>query len=128
MPCGPAPPRLAQLDGDSPGTVSATYCSSGSVLTDLRLAERVVHGRQRAVHGGAVAGSATHSVRSPPPAGDAVGLVWLVGDLGVQGPEHPGPVKTFQTPVPAWLEQDGGRAGRHAGRRHRGTGARRLPR
>jgi hypothetical protein len=35
MPCGPAPPRLAQLDGDSPGTVSATYCSSGSVLTVL---------------------------------------------------------------------------------------------
>ena len=25
--------RRAQLDGDSPGTVSATYCSSGSVLT-----------------------------------------------------------------------------------------------
>ena len=33
MPWGPAPPRLAQLDGDSPGTVSATYCSSGTVLT-----------------------------------------------------------------------------------------------
>ena len=35
MPCGPAPPSVAQLDGDSPGTVSATYCSSGRVLTDL---------------------------------------------------------------------------------------------
>ncbi len=35
MPCGPAPPSALQLDGDSPGTVSATYCSSGNVLTVL---------------------------------------------------------------------------------------------
>ena len=35
LPCGPAPPSVPQPDGDSPGTVSATYCSSGSVLTVL---------------------------------------------------------------------------------------------
>ena len=81
-------PSAAQLDGDSPGTVSATYCSSGRVLTVRACAARVVERRQCAVHRGAAA-RRRKSWRSPPLRGEAVGVVWLVEHRG-PGPAQPG--------------------------------------
>src|SRR5580704_13959966 len=89
MPCGPAPPRVAQLDGDSPGTVSATYCSSGNVLTDLACPDELYS----AVSVPCTVGLplATQSVSNPPAVGDAVGVDWFAS-TSVHGPEQSGPV------------------------------------
>ena len=58
---------------------------------------------------------ATHSARSPPLTGDAVGVVWLLATW-VHGPAHPGPVSTAHVPA-RLLEPDGARVG-YSRRRH----------
>src|SRR6516165_7889953 len=97
MPLGPEPPRPPQLDGDSPGTVSATYCSSGSVLT-VRAWPAELYS---AVNVPRTVGlpPATHNVRCPP-MGDAVGVPPWFPKAWDHGPAQPGPVSMFHVPLP----------------------------
>ncbi len=126
MPCGPAPPKLAQPDGDSPGTVSATYCSSGNVLTERAWLLELYIAGQRAVHDGAVVGLRNAQRKQPAPGRRRGGVGLIARDLRPwAGATRTGEVPT--SPGTGRLEHDGadtarargGNAGTVAPRRRR---------
>ena len=114
-PCGPAPPRLPHVDGDSPGTVSATYSSSGSVFT-VRAAPVELYVAVSVPRSFVLCVPATHSVRNwLAVTGLAVGFFAPVPTCTDHGaappgsvPAHVSAVWTFHVPAAAFWNRTAG--------------------
>ena len=110
-PCGPAPPRAPQPDGDSLGTTPETYSSRGTTLTvrgdPSELYTAWIDPRRVMLDPIWHNWSAWLGVPgSPMPgalAGTAVGPTAPVPTKGPHGPAHPGPTWMFQPPAPLGL-------------------------